>query len=282
MTPALDGVRAAERANRRGIPNGCSVTDRSVPGPRGTLELRVYAKDARTEPGSAGAGLVFFHGGGFIAGDPGSHDLLCGQLAAASGCTIVSCSYRLAPEHRFPAAIDDAYFAACFVHEHADEFGIDHRRVGVAGIEVGASLATGVARLAKERRNPALGFQLLIAPVVDFAVAAVSGVTTAANVSLDWAVAQYTDAALRDDPRCSPQRAKNLIGLPPALIVCADHGAAKEQAERYAGRMREAHVSVAIARGALAAGDSSAVSAESAEHDLLEVCSRALIEALGC
>lgn len=257
------------------------VSERSVGSARGTLSLRVYSAAAHPPPEALSAGLVFFHGGGFVAGDPGSHDLLCGQLAVSSGCTVVSCSYRLAPEHRFPTAIDDAYFAACFVHEHADDFGIDHRRVGVAGVEVGASLATGVARLAKERRNPALGFQLLIAPVVDFTPAAVSGITTAANVSLEWAVAQYSEATLREEPRCSPQHAKNLIGLPPALIVCAAHGAAKAQAEHYAARMREAHVPVTIARGPLAFADSLEVPSDSEGHNLVEACGRALREALG-
>lgn len=279
--PSVDEVRAIERSNRLAIPSGCTLSERRVASARGTLALRVYSAGAAPEPGTLGSGLVFFHGGGFVAGDPGSHDLLCGQLAVASGCTLVSCSYRLAPEHRFPVAIDDAYFAACFVHEHADEFGIDHRRVGVAGVEVGASLATGVARLAKERRNPALGIQLLIAPVVDFEPAAVSGITTAANVSLEWAVAQYSESTLREEPRCSPQHAKNLIGLPPALIVCAGQGIGKAQAERYAARMRDAHVAVTIACGPLAFADSLEVPSESEGHNLLEVCNRALREALG-
>jgi acetyl esterase len=197
----------------------------------------------------------------------------------------VACSYRRAPEHRFPSALDDAYFAACFVHEHADEFGIDHRRLGIAGIEVGASLATGVARLAKERRNPALGFQLLVNPVLDFAAEAVSGTThlgVAGAASLDWAVAQYVDATLREDPRCSPLRANNLIGLPAALIVCADEATVTDQAERYAARLQDAHVAVTIVRHPGSALDFLEVpdSSESGRN-ALHVCSRALVETLG-
>jgi acetyl esterase len=275
-------VRAAECAQRRGIPSDCVVHERTVASARGELGLRWFRSATSPAPGNEAAGLVFFHGGGFVAGGPASHDAFCGQLAAASGCAIVSCSYRLAPEHRFPAAIDDAYFATCFVHEHADEFGIDHRRCGVAGIEVGASLATGVARLAKERRNPALGFQLLIDPVLELAPAAISGMRLAAPASLEWAVAQYIDPDLREDPRCSPLRANNLIGLPPALIVCAGDDAVTEQAERYAARMRDAHVAVAIVRNSDIASRFLVDPASSeAGRGALHACSRALVEALG-
>lgn len=268
--PFAAAVRAAERAHRSEIPGNCVVADRTVPSARGELRLRWYRPAQCSEIGSAqspaqgeSAGLVFFHGGGFVAGDAASHDALCGQLSASSGCTVVSCSYRLAPEHRFPAALDDAYFAACFVHEHADEFGVDHRRLGIAGVEVGASLATGVARLAKERRNPALAFQLLVEPVLDFSPAALSGGPQNGAVPLEWAVAQYIDATLREDPRCSPLRATNLIGLPSTFMLSGDHAVARAHVDRYAARLREAHVPVSVMQAADAAA-----------------CSKALAEAL--
>jgi acetyl esterase len=286
-TPSVDAVRAAERAQRTKIPRDCTVADRSVASARGELRLRCY-QPSRPKSGKLGegegAGLVFFHASGFVAGDPASHDAFCGQLSVASGCTVVACSYRLAPEHRFPTALDDAYFATCFVHEHADEFGIDHRRLGISGIEVGSSLATGVARLAKDRRNPALGFQLLVNPVLDFAPAALSGAASLSvgAASLEWAVAQYIDATLREDPRCSPLRANNLIGLPAALIVCAGEDTMTDQAERYAARLRTAHVPVTVACNPGAAVDFLEVpdSSESG-RSALGACSRALFEALG-
>jgi acetyl esterase len=250
-------------------------------GESGRFRHRSGATESR---GVERAGLVFFHAGGFVAGDPASHDSFCGQLSVSSGCAIVACSYRLAPEHRFPVALDDAYFGTCFVHEHADEFGIDHRRLGIAGIEVGASLATGVARLAKDRRNPALGFQLLINPLFDFAPAALSGVPSLSvgAAPLEWAVAQYIDATLREDPRCSPLRANNLIGLPGALIVCAGEETMTDQAQRYAARLRTSHVAVTVACNSGAAVDFLEVpdSSESGRN-ALRVCSRALVEALG-
>ncbi len=256
--PSAAEVRAAERTHRTEIPDDCAVDERTVASARGELRLRWYRPRERPEVGSAraaseaqeDAGLVFFHGGGFVAGDVASHDAFCGRLSAASGCVIVSCSYRLAPEHRFPAALDDAYFAACFVHEHADEFGIDHRRLGIAGIEVGASLATGVARLAKERRNPPLAFQLLVQPVLDFSPAELSGAPAIGPAPFEWAVAQYIDAALSEDPRCSPLRATNLIGLPSTFMLSGDQPCAREQVKRYEARLRQAHVPVTVAEAA--------------------------------
>jgi acetyl esterase len=286
-SPSAAAVRAAERAKSSEIPADCVVADRAVASARGELRLRWYQRRDRSEAGTEQdtaaqrAGLVFFHGGGFVAGDVASHDAFCGQLSAASSRVIVSCSYRLAPEHRFPAALDDAYFAACFVHEHADEFEIDHRRLGIGGIEVGASLATGVARLAKERRNPALAFQLLVQPVFDFTPAALSGAAAIGAAPLEWAVAQYIDAALREDPRCSPMRATNLIGLPSAFMLAGDRAAATLQVDPYAERLREAHVPVALVQAAGAPANFLEVPDSSEQgREALRVCAKALAEAL--
>jgi acetyl esterase len=286
-SPSVAAVRAAERAKSSEIPKDCVVADRSVASARGELRMRWYRPRDRSEAGTAheaagqGAGLVFFHGGGFVAGDVARHDAFCGQLSVASGCAVVSCSYRLAPEHRFPAALDDAYFAACFVHEHADEFEIDHRRLGIGGIEVGASLATGVARLAKERRNPALAFQLLIQPVFDFSPEGLSGVIPSHSAPLEWAVAHYTDARRREDPRCSPMRATNLIGLPSTFMLAAERTLAAEHVKRYADRLREAHVPVAVIQAAGAAADLLEVPDSSEQgRRAVTACAKALAEAL--
>ncbi len=226
---AVEAAREAERARRTEAPTGCAVDERSVAMAGAALRMRSFRPEGKG--GAECAGLVFFHGGELVAGDPGSHDALCGQLALEVGCVIVSSEYRLAPEHRFPSALDDAYFAACHIHELADEFGIDHRRLGIAGIEAGAGLATGVARLAKERRNPALAVQLLIDPLVD--VRSGSGV-----------LEHYADAKTREDARCSPLLAKNLIGLPPVFLVSTPGAPLEAQADAYVERLREAHVPV--------------------------------------
>jgi acetyl esterase len=284
--PSVAAVRAAFRARSAEVPADCVVAERAVASARGELRLRWYQPRDRSGAGTAQAaaeqrgGLVFFHGGGFVAGDVANHDAFCGPLSAASGCSIVSCSYRLAPEHRFPAALDDAYFAACFVHEHADEFEIDHRRMGIGGIEVGASLATGVARLAKERRNPALAFQLLVQPVFDFSPAALSGAAEIGAAPFEWAVAQYVDAPLREDPRCSPMRAMNLIGLPSTFMLAGD-GPVAVQAERYAERLREAHVPVAVLQSVGAAANFLQVPNSSKQgREALSACAKSLANAL--
>ncbi|HKU44404.1 MAG TPA: nitrate reductase associated protein, partial [Polyangiales bacterium] len=216
------------------VPAGCTRSERRIPSPGGSLALYSY-RPAAAHSGER-AGLVFFHAGAHVSGSAQSHAAFCGELSRAANCVVVSCEYRLAPEARFPSALDDAYFAACFVHEHADEFGIDHKRLGIGGIEVGAALATGVARLAKERRNPALGLQLLLCPRLDLRAPELSSQLEA-----------YASEAERADPRCSPLAARNLIGLPPVLLVAGEDA---QDAEAYAARLREAHVEVALERAA--------------------------------
>ena len=191
-----------------------SFHERTIPAAGALLRVRTYRpSSAQAELG----GLVFFHAGD---AESATHDALCRQLSLASGCVIAACDYR----PRFPNAPDDAYFAACYVHEHADDFGIDHRRLGVGGVDLGAGLATTVARLAKERRNPPLVLQLLIAPRLDLR---------------DGHAPDYATAAEREDPRCSPILAKNLIGLPPAWIAYGGDGPLTLQAKAYAERLRE-------------------------------------------
>ncbi|HKP58244.1 MAG TPA: alpha/beta hydrolase [Polyangiales bacterium] len=258
-------ARAEEVRCRTDLPAGCAVAEREIPSPGGSLRLRQYRAQAADSGDSFG--LVFFHAGAFVTGGVETHAAFCGQLSLASGCVVVSCEYRLAPEHRFPRALDDAYFAACFVHEHADELGIDHRRLGIGGIEVGANLATGVARLAKERRNPALGLQVLLCPALDLR-----------SPARDWAAGHYASEAERADPRCSPLLARNLIGLPPALIVC---GSAAADAEHYATRLREAHVETSWLQCAGEGYEFLEVPSDSeGGREALRVCSAALARVL--
>ena len=154
------GTRSLCRAN---LPSCAAQSSRSAdrkpqdPWAGGALAIRIYRPVSRAlaSEGLLG-GLVYFHGGGFVTGDLDRHDLLCSQLAIDARCAVVSVDYRLAPEHKFPAAVDDAYIATSWVHENAEEIGVDHTRIAVGGDSAGATLATVVARLAKERRNPPL------------------------------------------------------------------------------------------------------------------------------
>jgi acetyl esterase len=140
------------------------VRNRSVPGPDGPIRIRVY-RPVRNETLPA---LIFFHGGGFVICNLDTHDRQCRALANASGCAVISVDYRLAPENKYPAAVNDAYAATQFIAEHPAEFGIDPNRIAVGGDSAGGNLATVVALLSRERGGPRLKFQLLIYPVVDF------------------------------------------------------------------------------------------------------------------
>jgi acetyl esterase len=253
----LPALRAAAR--ERYVPAGppAYVREFQIPGPNGPLEARAYAPAQTSELLS---GLLFFGAGFYVVDELWGHAALCQQLAVSADCVLVTVAPRLAPEHRFPAAADDAYVAACWVHENADELGIDHRRLAIGGESTGATLATSVCRLAKERRNPPLCFQLLLYPVTDVradAVARVSERVRAAEAGarilsadvLPRALAWYlSEDAQRDDPRCSPASAKNLIGLPPALIINAEQDGLSEQIEHYAQLLQQAHVPVTLSR----------------------------------
>ncbi len=249
----LSVAEARAQRQARQLPPGPDVPteDRSIMGPGGELPLRIY------RPASSGllGGLVYFHGGGFVIGDLDGHDALCRQIALDAGCVVVSVGYRLAPEHKFPAAVDDSYLATSWVHENADLLGIDHHRIAVGGDSAGGTLATAVARLAKERRNPALVFQLLFYPVTDlrsFDTPSYLENATGKFLTRDgmrWFADHYVrDDQDRADPRASPLAAKNLIGLPPALIITAEHDPLRDEAEAYAQALRAAHNTVTLSR----------------------------------
>ncbi|HEY2735679.1 MAG TPA: alpha/beta hydrolase [Polyangiales bacterium] len=247
-------AQAREWARRHWLPAGpaAKVEQSRIEGPGGELTVHSYRPEhASTLLG----GLIFFPGGAFVAAELDGHDALCRELANRARCAVVSVEYRLAPEHPFPAAVDDAYAATCFIHEQADQFGIDHRRLAVGGYGAGAALATTVARLAKERRNPPLAFQLLIHPITDLRSFDTPshrkhgehGPIT--RETLIWLTNLYVrNERDRADPRCSPLAAKNLIGLPPALVVTAEYDPLRDEGEAYADALRQAQVPVTLSR----------------------------------
>jgi acetyl esterase len=238
---ALEALRAAAREAYVSAGPDVPCRELGIPGPQGELRVRAYQPAGLS---AASGGLIFFAAGGFVVGELYGHAALCQELALAAGCVVVAIEPRLAPEQPFPAAILDAYAATCWVHENADELAIDHRRIAIGGEGAGATLATAVCRLAKERRNPALAFQLLLYPWVDLRPAALAALPALARL----AELYVPRAADREDPRCSPLAARNLIGVAPALIVSADEDALSDQIEAYAAALRAAHVPVTLRR----------------------------------
>ena len=225
------------------------VNDLTADGPLGPIPIRV-SRPAGVAATTPLAGLVFFHGGGWVIGDLETHDVLCRQLTAESGVSVVSVDYRLAPEHRFPAAADDAWAATRWVVAHAALLGIDPGRLAVGGDSAGGNLAAGVALLARDQGAPSIALQALIYPVTDLTAESASYREFAEGYLLTrdtmrWFSAQYlttdTDGA---DWRASPLRAPSLAGLPPALLVTAGFDPLRDEGQAYAVRLRDAGVRV--------------------------------------
>ena len=225
------------------------VRDLTADGPLGPIPLRVY-RPAGVPASTPLAVLVFFHGGGWVIGDLETHDVLCRQLTAGSGVSVVSVDYRLAPEHKFPAAVDDAWAATRWVVAHAGELAVDASRLAVGGDSAGGNLAAVVALLARDKGAPAIAVQVLIYPVTDLVGKTRSYRDFAEGYLLTreamrWFIAHYLTAeAEAADWRASPIRAQSLAGLPPALIVTAGFDPLRDEGEAYAERLRDAGVRV--------------------------------------
>jgi acetyl esterase len=237
--PALNGPAAAVAA----------VADRGVPGPAGELPVRVYTPEGETRFPI----VVFFHGGGWVVGTLDTYDPLCRALAAAVPAVVVSVDYRLAPEHRHPAAVEDAYAATAWASRHAAELGGTQHRLAVAGDSAGGNLAAVVALGARDRGGPAIAFQLLVYPALDAAgdtgswgEFAEGFYLTAAGMRWYWD--HYLGAADGRAPDASPLRAAFLGRLPPALVIGAEHDILRDEGEAYAARLRTAGVAATATR----------------------------------
>jgi acetyl esterase/lipase len=225
-----------------------SGVDSAMPGPAGDLPYRLYAPaDDVTE---LMPGFVFFHGGGMVGGSIESHDLVAAALAQVTGCRLVSVGYRLAPEHKYPAAVEDAIAATQWVSEHAPSLGIDAARLVVGGDSAGATLAAVICQEALRSGGPAIAAQCLICPVLDFEETSPSREEFAENHLLDMATLE-ADLALylpegveRGDPRVSPLRAVKFAGLPAAIIHTAEFDPMRDEGNAYAAKLVAAGVAV--------------------------------------
>jgi len=227
-----------------------SVRPLTIPSPAGPIPARVYTPIKLRKAGGLAPGLVFFHGGGWVIGDLDSHDVVCRKLADEGELIVVSVDYRLAPEHKFPAAVDDAIAATKWIAGNAVQLSIDGSRLMVGGDSAGGNLAAVVAIAARDGNGPAIAAQVLIYPAIDFAMTHPSHSEPETSLLLTHSVIRWfrdhylNGAADVHDWRASPVRARTLIGLPPAYVLTAGADPLRDEGNEYAERLKEAGVAV--------------------------------------
>jgi acetyl esterase len=221
---------------------------RDIAGPDG-LPVRLY-RGAGTDAVAMLPALVYFHGGGWVIGDLDSHDSVCRHLANAARCSVVSVDHRLAPEHKFPAAVEDCFAATSWVAAEAAALVVDRDRIAVGGDSAGGNLAAVVSLLARDRGAPRLRYQVLAYPAVEASMPHPSIARFAEGFLLTRATMQwFYDCYLRgaadvEDWRASPLRAADLRGVPPALVLTAGFDPLCDEGEAYARRLRDYGVAV--------------------------------------
>ncbi len=232
------------------MPAMVSISETAIPAPAGSIPGRIY----RPTRDSGGPVLVYLHGGGLVMGSNHSFEPLARALASASGAAVVAVDYRLAPESAPPAQFDDAYTATAWVSRNAGQLGVDAGRLVVAGDSAGGSLAAAVTLAARDRAGPAICAQVLLYPGLDrdMAASSITSLADAPMLTRDDIDYLHTladgDAAPPRDPYLVPAYARNLSGLPPAIVVTAGCDPIRDWGERYADRLRDAGVQTTVTR----------------------------------
>jgi acetyl esterase len=235
-------------------PKVADVEDLTVPASDGSDSASVPVRVYRPSDHAPLPVVVYFHGGGWVIGDVATHDAFARTMAVMSGCMIVSVDYRLAPEHKYPAALDDCRVVTQWALRHADQIGGNPARVALLGDSAGGNLAAAVCLAARDRGQPLPRFQALVYPVTDYRFDTPSYRENADGYLLSrdamrWFWDQYLpDPAQGAEPYASPLRAENLSGLPPALVITAGYDPLRDEGEAYARRLAEAGVPVELAR----------------------------------
>jgi acetyl esterase len=218
------------------------VEDRTLPGADGPLRIRLYSS-SKTD---ILPGLIYFHGGGLVAGSLDTHDCIGRALSHASGVRVVSVDYRLAPEHRFPAALEDAKAATRYISEHAQDFAIDAARLGICGDSAGATLAAATCQWAIRAGGPRLLLQLLLCPILDYSSVTASKRELSNGYLLDQATLDHDlmyylpRGTEPSNPRVSPLLATELSGMPRTLIHTAEFDPSRDEGRNYFERLRQA------------------------------------------
>jgi acetyl esterase len=230
-------------------PDVASLVDRSIPGPQGPVPIRYY-RPAGSKPDDVLPVLIYLHGGGWTIGDLETHDTLCRELANRTPCAVVAVDYRMGPEHKFPAALDDCVAATRWVAGQAADLGIDTARIAVGGDSAGGNLATVVALTLRDGGGPSLRFQLLVYPATDQFLDTPSHVAFADNYLLTHDNILYFRANYLRGPedygdwRASPLKAADLSRLPPTLIITAGFDPLRDEGKAYAEALATAGVPV--------------------------------------
>ncbi len=228
-----------------------AVSELVIQGPGGDLRLRIYRP-----PGKAPFPLLaFFHGSGFVLCSLDTHDSMCRNLCAGSGCVVVSVDYRLAPEHKFPAGLDDCVFATRWIADHAGELEGDAKRLAVGGDSAGGNLAAATALRLRDQGGPPLVGQLLMYPVTDYHTPGTPSYRENAEGygltrdTMVWFWDHYlAHAAQAADPYVSPLRTPDLANLPPALVQTAEYDPLRDEGEAYAAKLRAAGTPATLSR----------------------------------
>lgn len=233
------------------IPEVASVVNRDMQGPGGSLPLRIYTPEG-TGPFPL---VVFFHGSGFVVCSLDTHDPMCRNLCAGAGCVVVSVDYRLAPEHKFPAAPDDSLAATRWAVDNAGALNADPSRVVVAGDSAGGNLAAVTALRIRDEGGPKLAGQLLIYPVTDYYDPGTPSMTENAEgygltrKGMEWFWNHYlADPSQAAHPHASPIKANDLSRLPPAFVISAEYDPLRDEAEYYADALTRAGVETKMRR----------------------------------
>ncbi len=248
-----DLIRAAlqqqAEKHRQSIVFSGSILEETIPGPDGPVNVRLYRplfSDTRVHPV-----LIYLHGGGWIAGSIAAHDPACRFLATDSKCIVLSVAYRLAPEHRFPAALEDVYAVLSWCDRYADTIGGDTKRIGVGGSSAGGNLAAAVCLLAKKRDGPLPRFQLLVFPALNLASFDTDSYRRFSeppgllkSQMILFRSCYLTRPADRFNPLVSPLLADDLNGMPPALIITGERDVLRDEGRAYAVRLEDAGVPV--------------------------------------
>jgi acetyl esterase len=239
-------ARAQDAADAR--EGASAAADLQIPGPAGMLAARLHSPRSPVRS----PGVVYFSGGGWVTGSLDGAAAVCGRLARAARCRVVAVEYRRAPEHPFPAAVEDCYAATSWVAGHAAELGIDATRLAVGGVSAGGNLAAAVTLLARDRGHPPLRFQFLVYPPLEHLADTPSRRVTVDPLFFDrddveWCWRHYLrDAGDGESPLASPLRAVDLSGLPDALVITAERDPLRDEGELYAARLAAAGVATEV------------------------------------